>query len=350
MKILRTAVAGLGRIGWQYHIPNIMRHEGFKLVSVADPLAGRLDEAEKEFSVKGYTDYDKMLDAEKPDLVVIASPTIFHTEQAFSAMERGIDVFLEKPMAHTLEEADRMIGAMKSFGRKLMVYQPHRITPEILALKSLLQRNVIGPVYMVKRACSSYVRRNDWQALKKNGGGMLNNYGAHFIDQMMHLADSSAKSVVCRMRRIASLGDADDVVKLLVETNNNILLDIDINMAAAHRIPEWLVLGARGSIAYDRAADGKDFFHVRYYKTEELNELALHTELAASGRNYDNFDRIHWNEEKIPVSDFGGVNFYDKCHDYYAMDQEPFVPVHETREVMRIISECRKDAGWDSGE
>ena len=347
MKVLRTAVVGLGRIGWQYHIPHIIRNEGFELTCVCDPLEDRLDEAKMKFSVKGFSDVKQMIESEELDLIVIASPTMFHAEQSILALEHGIDVFLEKPFAQSLEESDRIINAMKKKCCKLMVYQPHRITQEFLALKDIINKGVIGKVYMIKRACSAFIRRNDWQSLRENGGGMLNNYGAHFIDQILYLANSPAKSIFCNMRKIASLGDADDVVKIIVETNNGIIMDLDINMAVAYPLPEWIVMGTNGTVTYKIEVDGKGFFHVRYFISEELDSLDLQVELAANGRNYDNFDRIPWHEEKVDVSDCDEIDFYDKCYDYYALDKEPFVPISETREIMRVISECRKDAGWD---
>jgi len=83
MDKLRTAIVGLGRVGWQFHLPQAVKHEGFQVVAVVDPLAERLEEARTTLGVqKGYRDLDALLAAEKLDLVVIASPTQFHTDQA----------------------------------------------------------------------------------------------------------------------------------------------------------------------------------------------------------------------------------------------------------------------------
>ena len=60
MKSLRTAVIGAGRIGWMFHIPQALRHEGFDLVAVVDPLQERLDEVRAEFGVEGYLEYDEL--------------------------------------------------------------------------------------------------------------------------------------------------------------------------------------------------------------------------------------------------------------------------------------------------
>ena len=343
MRTLRTAVIGLGRVGWGYHLPSLAEHPGFDLIAVGDPLQERMEEGARKYGIKGYTSCTELLEMEKPDLLVVASPTPYHAEQAMEAMRRGIDVFLEKPMAMTLAEADAMIEVMKEHGRKLMVYQPKRLSPEIRALRSILARDLIGPVYMIKRTTSRYVRRNDWQSMKKHGGGQLNNAGAHFIDQLLYLANSPARRISCHLRGIAALGDADDVVKALIETENGIVLDLDINQAAA--IPfsrKWHVLGARGTIVNEVSEDGREFFRIRYFHGHDLGELALRPELAAPGRTYDNADRIAWRTEEVFLDRFPPGNFYDLCYAYYGLGDEPFVPIRETREVTRVIEECRK--------
>lgn len=343
MKTLRTAIVGLGRIGWQFHLPQVARHEGFELVAVVDPLQERLEEARSAFHVQGYREYHELLDRETLDLVVLASPTGFHPSQADAAFRHGCDVFCDKPMAASLEQADLMIAAMKRHGRKLMIYQPHRAGSDVVSLQEILRQALIGPVYMIKRASSAYTRRNDWQAFRKHGGGMLNNYGAHYIDQLLYVSGSRARRVTCLLRTVASLGDADDVVKVVIETEDGTSLDLDINMASAHPIQPWHVLGRHGSIVLDpeRAA-----WRVRFFRSEELADIGVHDTLAAPDRRYGSGEHIPWREATFPLSDFEPVDFYARCYEYFALDRPPFVPVAESREVMRVLEACRQDAGW----
>lgn len=89
IKILKIAVIGLGRAGWQMHIPEINRHPRFELIAAVDPLPRRLEEARREFGVKGYPDCATLFAKEKPDVVVIASPTQFHPEQTVASSKRA---------------------------------------------------------------------------------------------------------------------------------------------------------------------------------------------------------------------------------------------------------------------
>ncbi|MBD3182560.1 hypothetical protein GF312_09730 [Candidatus Poribacteria bacterium] len=339
MKILRTAVVGLGRIGWRFHVPEIVKNKGFELMAVVDPVAERLDEARLEFGVKTYEDHNNMFKAQEIDLVVIASPTKFHCEHTIAAFENDCHVFCDKPMASSLDEADAMIDSMNRYGKKMMIYQPHRARNEFIALKDIINSGIIGPVFMIRRANSGYNRRNDWQAFRQNAGGMLNNYGAHYIDQTLHLSGSKSKRIVCFLRSIASLGDADDVVKAIIETESGIIIDLEINQASAHPIRPWQILGKRGSVVFD---EEQKAWKIRYYEEEELEDINIQEGLAAKNRRYGSGETIPWQEKIIPISEYHSVDFYQKCYEYFVMGHKSFVPVEETREVMRIISECRK--------
>jgi len=345
MERIKTVLAGLGRIGWQFHLPSILKHEGFRLTGVCDMVEERLQEAQELCGANGYTDFAAMLAAESPKLVVIATPTHLHAEQAIYAMEHGCDVFIDKPVALNLEETDKMLDAMRRTGRKLMVYQPQRGGAAAQTLRGILQSGIIGDVFLMKKSRSDFVHRDDWQAFRKYGGGMLNNYGAHLIDEMLYIAGAPAEKVNGHMNRIASAGDADDFVKLLIQTQNGIMLDIEINMATAFDLPETMVYGACGTIRRIDTEDGSAF-HIRYFDPQEQTETVASDVLAAANRKYVTASPQNWREKTVPIKAEAAVDFYEKCYDYFALGQEPYVPAAETREVMRVMQECRKDAGW----
>jgi hypothetical protein len=123
------------------------------------------------------------------------------------------------------------------------------------------------------------------------------------------------------------------------------LLDLDINMASAFKIPPWYILGNRGTIVFEEQQNGKGIFRIKYLPDHQLTGGAtVNAELAAVGRHYDHRDTLEWLEEHVEVSTFQTIDFYDKCYDYFALGKKSFVP--ETREVTRVIEECRNQAGW----
>ncbi|WP_419645091.1 Gfo/Idh/MocA family protein [Victivallis vadensis] len=339
-KILRTAVSGLGRIAWDFHLPQLCRHAGFEPVAVVDPCRERLAEAASRFGVGGlYTDFKTMLDEQRPDLVVIASPTLFHAEQAIAAMQADCDVFCDKPLSVTLTEAEAMLQAARRTGRRLMTYQPHRLNGEARTVRAILDSGRLGRLYLIERHVSNYCRRNDWQAFYRNGGGMLLNYGAHYIDQFLYLTGGKVRRARCELRRIASLGDADDVVHALITTTAGVLLDLDINQAVALPLPEWRICGERGSALYQ---DGE--WRLRYFAAGALPERKADTGLAAAGRRYPS-EPIAWRQETLPESPADPDAYYRCCYEHYALGRPPFVTGDELLELMRTLDECRRSAG-----
>ncbi|NLD86797.1 MAG: Gfo/Idh/MocA family oxidoreductase [Clostridiales bacterium] len=344
-KTIRAAVVGLGRIGYYFHLPEIKKHEMFEACAVVDVSDERLKEAKDKFGTQGYKTMAEMISAEHPDLVVIASPTHLHKEHTIEAMASGCDVFLDKPMAKNYAEVLEMAEAAERFGKKLMIYQPHRGRPETHALRQIIKENIIGKIYMYKRANVNYLRRSDWQSLQKFGGGMLNNFGAHYVDQALYVlgGDSVAKvkEINCMRHKIASLGDADDVAKILLRTTEDITVDVEINMACAHQVEPFMLLGEHGSVLMRVKEDGSQVFEAKYFVPSELSELSLSESLAAADRKYSQDQPISWKTKEYPILPEYDANYYDYCYEYYGEDKAPFVPLSQTVELMRILEECK---------
>ncbi|MBT99227.1 MAG: hypothetical protein CL902_11450 [Dehalococcoidia bacterium] len=335
---LSVAVVGLGRIGWQFHFRNAFSSDGYDLLAVVDPLRERVNEAVAESGCRGYTAFEAMLAAESPDLIALATPTILHEDQTVQSIEHGSHVILEKPMTTSLDSADRMIEASQSHKKRIFVYQPHRLTPVTATVRSIIDSGKLGRVFSIKHSVFRYTRRNDWQSLKKNGGGMLNNYGAHYIDQLLYLTrHPQIKDIRCRLWAAATRGDADDVVRVWMTTREGILLDLEINQASALSLPEWHICGEYGT-----AVKSGPGFEVKYYEPAEAPLLEV-KEGAAPDRSYGNNDELPWQVGSVHVEG-QTLDFYQNIHDVLFERAEPYIPIEQTRELMRIMACCREDA------
>jgi predicted dehydrogenase len=336
---LSIAVVGLGRVGWQFHFKQSLASNQFDLVAVVDPLPERLSEAHAESGCKTHSNFEALWSGSKPDVVAIATPTTMHEEMTCRALSEGCHVILEKPMTDSLESADRMLAAAQKHHRHIFVYQPHRLTPETQTAREIIQTGLLGNIYAIKRAVYRYTRRNDWQSLRKNSGGMLNNYGAHYIDQMMYLSDDSAVSEVhCSLWAIATVGDADDVVKAWIKKTSGQLLDVEINQASAHSLPGWHICGQYGTAILENGV-----FKVKYYDPNAAPPLDV-IEGAAPGRSYDNLDKLPWQERDFPVTKDKQRDFYANIYDVITNQAAPYIRIEESRELMRVIDLCRQSA------
>lgn len=338
---LRTVVVGVGRIGFKFHVPAIVRHPGFALVGVADPLAERRDEVASAYGVPGYDSLEAMLVSVRPELVVIASPTAFHVDQACAAFAHRADVLCDKPVSTSVADFDLVLAAARGAGRKFLAYQPARFRSEVRALRQLLDRGVLGRVHLVKRARCNYERRRDWQAFRANGGGMLNNYGSHCLDEMIALLGQQAvRTVFCQTRCVATAGDAEDVVKATLVMENACLFDLDISQACAVTGPSWHVVGEYGAALFD---PGLQRWRIRYFRPDEAPPLAAQQGLAAEKRTYGS-EELSWQEETITVTESDEPDYYDAAWRYFREGAPPPVSAEESRLLLTLIERCRKSA------
>lgn len=345
MKKIRAAVVGLGRIGWGTHIPNILKKpDCFQLAAVVDLSEERLAEAKEKYGVPGYRDISDMIAAEHPDLVVIASPTHLHRDHACTALELGCDVFLDKPMAATYAQAQEIVRCAKERGRKIMVYQPRRADAIPNQLMAIVASGKIGTLRSIRRSYGAYVRRADWQAFRKFGGGMLNNYGAHQIDAALYMTGEKVSRLFCAKDTVATAGDADDVVKIFFQMESGLTVDIDINQAAGVSAADWVLNGTCGGIISQISPEGKQQFRVRWFDPAALPPITASDALAAANRSYNNDVPIPWQEEILPLDQAYAIDFYEKVYEYFGEDKAPYVPVEQTLYVMELIDRCHKDA------
>ena len=339
--LLRTALVGLGRIGFGYHAPAIAGHPGFVFVGVADPLAERRAEATAQWSVPGFESVESMLRETRPDLVVVASPTALHEVHTRAAFASGAHVLCDKPVARSVEEFDVMLAAGAMAGRRFLAYQPNRIKVELRVLRDLLTQNLIGPVHAIKRANSSYVRRTDWQAFRANGGGLVNNYASHHLDEILALlGQAPIRSVFCHTRCVATAGDAEDFVKIVLVTESGVLIDLDITQAAAQPVTAWQVFGAFGAATWDGAAE---LWRVRYYVPEEAPTLNAQQGLAAANRKYAHED-LPWRDLTIAAGRASEADYYELAWRHFALGGPPPVETQEMRQLLQLIERCRTSA------
>lgn len=331
-------VIGLGRIGWKYHCSVLHKHPDFELSGVADSESERCSEAEHVYHCPAFTNYQRLLESGKLKAVVVASPTHLHREMAEAALKQGLHVMLEKPMASNAGEAEAISRTASRMKRRLTVYQPHRAAAYFQQIRHMVKSGKIGKVYHVRRGMFSFARRNDWQSLRKFGGGILNNYGAHAIDQVLQLAGYDIRRVFCKLRRVASLGDAEDVVKILLETREGILGELDINQACAQPLYEFEVIGTSGVITYTNGS-----FNVRWFSPEKLALKTLNRKLASAERQYPS-DQVDFHDEDFPVDQKYEVDVYRDFARSIRTRSEPFVKAKEVVSLMKVIEKCKKDS------
>jgi len=200
----RIAVVGTGHRGagtWASDaIATCADH--VSLVGLCDANAARLDAAAAHIGAKTYrgTNLDEMLEATKPHTLVVCTRDDTHADIIVKALERGIDVVTEKPMATTARDCRRILEAEKRTGRKVSVAFNYRFAPTSRKLRELLASERIGALtsidfhwYLDTRHGADYFRR--WHAYKRHSGSLFVHKATHHFDLLNWFIDADPARV-----------------------------------------------------------------------------------------------------------------------------------------------------------
>lgn len=187
-KPVRVGVVGLGM--GSVHLRTYAKMPGVRVVALAGQEEERLAELGKTYEVPNlYRDYEDMLKRDDLDAISICVPNALHPTIAIAALERGIHVLCEKPLARTGEEAQRMVEVATKANRVLQVVFNKRSSRDVLALRNHIASGGLGKVYYAK---AFWMRRNvvpaGWFASKElAGGGPLIDLGVHMLEMALYL-------------------------------------------------------------------------------------------------------------------------------------------------------------------
>ncbi len=181
---VKAAVVGAGFIGRKTHVAGLI-NAGADVLAVCDTDSGRCEEAAKEYGIKSFTDFKKML-RELPEVeaVAVAVPNKFHKPVAMAALSAGKHVICDKPMAMNSREAGEMVKKAGEKGLILALHLQHRYAFRSRWLKKEIEKGRLGEVYHAK---ASILRVNaipkGWFHVSKfAGGGSLMDLGPHLLD------------------------------------------------------------------------------------------------------------------------------------------------------------------------
>jgi myo-inositol 2-dehydrogenase / D-chiro-inositol 1-dehydrogenase len=151
-----------------------------------------------------YTDYRKLVESKNVDAVVVGIPNDLHRAVVTAAADAGKHIILEKPIAHTLEDADAMVKAVKKRKVKLMYAETICFSPKYARARKLVEEGAIGELYMVKQGEKHSGPHSDWfYDVERSGGGSIMDMGCHGIEWARWMfGKPKPKSVVAHCQRV----------------------------------------------------------------------------------------------------------------------------------------------------
>ena len=177
------AVIGCGGMGsWHAEKMSKYMNDRMELVGIYDINPAKNKEAEEK-GWHAFSSQEELLDDDRIDFVVVATPNDFHHDIVIAALEAGKNVMSEKPVTMSSESLDDMIKASERTGKFFTVHQNRRYDPDYLTVKRLYDENTLGRIFRIEsRVSGSRGIPGDWRQRKSQGGGMILDWGIHILD------------------------------------------------------------------------------------------------------------------------------------------------------------------------
>jgi predicted dehydrogenase len=218
MNKVKGAIIGLGKMGLS-HAAIVGAHPDVDMIAVCDTSSLILNTFKQFSKVHTYSDYQKMIDTEAPDFVIVATPTKFHYSMVKYALEKGLHVFCEKPFTLNSSHGKELV---KLADNKKLVNQVgfhNHFIGTFRELKRLLSLNIIGDlVHFSGEAYGPVVTKEKgttWRSNAEEGGGCLYDYASHVINLIQEIICRPVKINGTILKSIYSRGVEDAVYALL---------------------------------------------------------------------------------------------------------------------------------------
>jgi UDP-N-acetyl-2-amino-2-deoxyglucuronate dehydrogenase len=270
---VRIAFVGCGRIATKHIASILQHHERARLVALCDPQPERLaaassfladQAAEAGMAIEPpslHTSFADLLSGDhRADLVVLATPSGLHAQQAIAAAEAGYHVMSEKPMATRWADGQAMVKACDRAGVRLFVVKQNRFNSTIQLVKRQLEAGRFGRLAMVTANVfwtrpQAYYDNDAWRGTWEFDGGALMNQASHYVDLLDWLI-GPVQSVSASMATIGRRIEVEDTAALQLRWRNGCLGTMAVTMLTYPRDLEGsiTILGETGSVKVAGAA------------------------------------------------------------------------------------------------
>jgi myo-inositol 2-dehydrogenase/D-chiro-inositol 1-dehydrogenase len=249
-KPLSIGLIGCGWLARAVHLP-ILRHlPEVDLVALAEPDSDRRQEARHYFpAAVGHADYCDVLKMRNVDAVIVSVPTALHGEVAIAAMQVGKHLYLEKPIATSLAEADEIVSVWKQSGVVGMVGFNYRFNALHQAARMQIDAGKLGSIIAVRTVFSTRTRSLPaWKQTRSKGGGVLLDLASHHIDLVRFLFRQEVRTVYCV---IESRCSEHDTAMLLLRLSGGLRVQSLFSLGGVDE-DRFEIYGQAGKLTVDR--------------------------------------------------------------------------------------------------
>lgn len=250
---VRIGVVGVGGIAQIAHIPVLAKMRGAQLVALCDNDRPKARSLADRFGIPDvFTDIEDLLEFDELDAVVISTPNHLHEPHVLSALQAGVHVLCERPLALTSRGVERILSAAQRAERKVLAALNHRFRSDVQALDRFLRGGELGRLtgvraghYQMKKGSEGWRHRR-----AEAGGGAFFEHGLPLLDLALWLADfPEPVRVTAQMERARGASAVEDSMFVYLECAAGMSLVFDVTWSYVGDEDRWWfeVLASRGN-------------------------------------------------------------------------------------------------------
>jgi predicted dehydrogenase len=333
MAKVKIGVIGCGSIAQHRHLPEYKMNEQVELVAVCDINTERANSVAQQYGVKAYTNYEELLASGIVEAVSVCTPNYLHAPISVAALNSGVHVLCEKPMATSEEEAKAMIEAAKTNGKKLMIGHNQRFVASHQKARELIEKGEIGKIYSFRTAFGhggpegwSVDGKDSWFFKKDEAFiGAMGDLGVHKTDMLRYILNEEIVEVGAFVESNAKdFANVDDNAVCVLKTESGIIGTLAASWAYNGKEDNsTIVYGEKGIL---RLEDDPTYSLVAQYATGEV---------------------VNYELGKIQSNDEGGQSnshVIEQFVDAVAEDKESPVPGEEGLKSLAVILAALKSS------
>lgn len=246
----RVGLLGAGRVARLYHLPILRSMAGVEVTAIAEQDSESLERCRALAPTANlFGDYRELLESSQLDAAIICLPPALHADAAIACFEHRLHVYVEKPLATTLEDGRRVINAWQNAGTTGWTGFNFRFHPLVRDLREAVRQKSIGEIVGMRAVfCSSGRTVPEWKRFRSSGGGALLDLASHQMDLTRFILEQQVVEVNALSRSLAS---EDDTSAVQLGFNSGAMAEIfsSISSVEQHHVE---LTGSNGRMKFDR--------------------------------------------------------------------------------------------------
>lgn len=328
---MKYALIGCGRIAVN-HMKAAINNE-LEIVAVCDVLEEKMEELlakyglEKDESIKRYTDYKKMVEELQPELASIATESGLHAEIALYCIEKGVNLIIEKPMAMSIEDANKIIDLAEKKNVKVSACHQNRFNVAIQKLRKAVESGRFGKlshgsIHVRWNRNAGYYEQAPWRGTWEQDGGALMNQCIHGIDLLRWMMGDEIEEIYGATRQqFHDYLEAEDVGMAVIKFKNGAIGTIEgtTNVFPKNLEETLYIFGENGTVKIGGTSTNNI----------DVWDFAVETEEDQENKGLE--------EETSNVYGNGHTSLFADVMDAIENDRKPYVDAVAGRNALEVV-------------